>query len=669
MPIVSEIGKRSTKVRLLYASIYAVLVIGSITMIYPMMLMVSGSVKSDADSWSIKPYPEFWFDDLILFQKYAESKYNNQTIYAQQDWCRQVLSWRSVEKPTDVGPELVRDFRSWRETIPADQRFVGQTFASGMLPKNLRSYRSYMARKFNNDLNAYNTAANQACTSWSNVRLPTEVLGRYLNLNVTDKFLQEIIKWRETIPATELTIEGARGQYALNYLYGIYTSRIENYNQTHGTDFKNYGEISCPDIVPAKAGLLREDWTNFVRNDIKLRYLRLDASLESSFKNFIKEQYESIEIFNKEHRTNLASLEVVPFPADIDDAPYLRRDFEAFIKSQEDCPIESIRICSADETFKEFLVKKHGKVPENYPGLGAVSASTDWADCMDNKSAVKWEFTMRNYWQVIDYLAMHGNGMVNTFIFCALAVLTALIVNPLAAYALSRFRLPGTYKILLFCMATMAFPGEVTMIPGFLLLKRFPLVPILAGLIVTMVVFLLLEHIGSKWKESLRALASLAAGLVVGAIIIPALGHEFATTSLLNNFAALILPGMANGFSIFLLKGFFDSMPKELYEAADIDGASEWTKFWMLTMNLSKPILAVIALGAFTSAYSAFMMALIIIPDQKMWTIMVWIFQLQSRAHSSVVYASLVIAAIPTFIIFVLCQNVIMRGIVVPTEK
>ncbi|HBC87746.1 MAG TPA: hypothetical protein DCZ94_12390, partial [Lentisphaeria bacterium] len=70
MPIISEIGKRSTKVRLLYTFIYVVLLIGSITMIYPMMLMLSGSVKSDADSWSIKPYPEFWFDDLILFQKY-----------------------------------------------------------------------------------------------------------------------------------------------------------------------------------------------------------------------------------------------------------------------------------------------------------------------------------------------------------------------------------------------------------------------------------------------------------------------------------------------------------------------------------------------------------------------------------------------------------------------
>src|SRR5205807_807658 len=158
-----------------------------------------------------------------------------------------------------------------------------------------------------------------------------------------------------------------------------------------------------------------------------------------------------------------------------------------------------------------------------------------------------------------------GNGIRNTAIFCALLVLTNLIVNPLAAYALSRYKPPSAYKILLFCMATMAFPAEVTMIPSFLMLRNL---------------------------------------------------------GLLNTFWALVLPGMANGFSIFLLKGFFDSLPQELYEAADIDGASEWTKFWTFTMALSKPILAVIALDAFNGAYSAFMMALIIIPDQKMWTLM-----------------------------------------------
>ena len=669
MPIISEIGKRSAKVRLLYAVVYMILLVGSVTMIYPLLLMLSGSVKSEADSWSIKPYPEFWFDDLILFQKYSEAKYNADSQIAQQAWCKPVLSWRSIRQPAKVDPELIRDFRSWRATIPPDQRGAGQLSGRGVLPKNLRSYRRYMSRKYNNDLPAYNRAANQLSTSWSNVRLPTEMIGRYRNRNLPAEFREEMIRWAATLPASELIVDGACGQYALVYLYGVYTSRIESYNQSHGTNYKSYGEVPFSDRVPAKKGLEREDWTNFVRNEVKLSAIRLDASLEPAFRKFIKAQYDSILVFNKKHRTILAGLDAVPFPANIDDAPYLRQDFETFIKSPEYCPIESIRIYGNDEKFCEFMVKAHGKIPEGHPGFGAVVAATDWADCIDNKKAVRWEFTMRNYWQVIDYLAMHGNGLINTLVYCALAILTALIVNPLAAYALSRFRLPGTYKILLFCMATMAFPGEVTMIPGFLLLKRFPLWPIIDGVTVTVVVFLILERWRPKLKEKWRALISLSSGLLAGAVIVPVVFPDSVTTSLLNNFAALVLPGMANGFFIFLLKGFFDSMPKELYEAADIDGASEWTKFWMLTMNLSKPILAVIALGAFTSSYSAFMMALIIIPDQRMWTIMVWIFQLQSQASQSVVYASLVIAAIPTFVIFVLCQNVIMRGIVVPTEK
>jgi multiple sugar transport system permease protein len=62
-------------------------------------------------------------------------------------------------------------------------------------------------------------------------------------------------------------------------------------------------------------------------------------------------------------------------------------------------------------------------------------------------------------------------------------------------------------------------------------------------------------------------------------------------------------------------------------------------------------------------------MALVIIPDQDMWTLKVWLFQLQSQADPYVVNASIVIAAVPTFLIFLFCQNIIMRGIVVPVEK
>ena len=241
-------------------------------------------------------------------------------------------------------------------------------------------------------------------------------------------------------------------------------------------------------------------------------------------------------------------------------------------------------------------------------------------------------------------------------------------INGEVGDTLSRYKLPTTYKILLFCMATMAFPGEVTMIPAFLLMKRFPLWPLIGGIVAFFVGLWVVNKMLRRLVETLRITLALAFALLVGVWLIPALVYK-PTVSLLNTFAALVLPQMANGFFIFLLKGFFDSLPQELYESAEIDGANEWIKFWHITMSLSKPILAVIALNAFTQAYSAFLMALIIIPDPRMWTLMVWIYQLQTQSHQAVVYASLVIAAIPTFIVFSLCQNLIIRGIVVPVEK
>ena len=202
--------------------------------------------------------------------------------------------------------------------------------------------------------------------------------------------------------------------------------------------------------------------------------------------------------------------------------------------------------------------------------------------------------------------------MLNTVIFVFAVIAISLIVNPMCAYALSRYNLPYAYKILLFLLATMAFPAEVAMIPSFLLLKQF---------------------------------------------------------HLLNTYWALILPGMANGYAIFLLKGFFDSLPKELYEAGIIDGASEATMFRKITIPMSKPIFAVIALQAFTAAYGAFMYAMLVCQDPKMWTMMVWLYQLQATAPQYITMAALTVAAIPTLLVFIFAQNVIMRGIIIPTFK
>jgi multiple sugar transport system permease protein len=225
---------------------------------------------------------------------------------------------------------------------------------------------------------------------------------------------------------------------------------------------------------------------------------------------------------------------------------------------------------------------------------------------------LRWEFATRNFRFIADYVAINGRALWNTLVFCLLAVLVQLVVNPVAAYALSRYPIRASAKILIFLLATMAFPAEVAMIPQFLLLRDL---------------------------------------------------------GLLNTFAALVLPAAASGYMIFLLKGFFDSLPQELFESGQIDGARESTMMLRIALPLSKPVLGYLALLAFMGAYGAFLFAFLVAQDQRMWTLMVWLYQLQLTAPKAVIMAGLAMAALPTLVVFLLAQRVIMRGIVLPGER
>jgi multiple sugar transport system permease protein len=88
-----------------------------------------------------------------------------------------------------------------------------------------------------------------------------------------------------------------------------------------------------------------------------------------------------------------------------------------------------------------------------------------------------------------------------------------------------------------------------------------------------------------------------------------------------------------------------------------------------VAIPLSRPVLGYLALMAFMGSYSTFMFAFLVIQDQKMWTLMVWVYQLQTTAPKSVVMAALALAALPTLLVFLFAQRVIMRGIVLPGER
>lgn len=671
MPIISSVGARSRSVRAVYTAIYVVLILGAITMVYPFLLMLSGSMKSEADSHLITPYPEFWFNKDTLFQKYCESKYNSRLNEITDAWNTDVAAWWRTEIPEPVREMDAEDFRAWREQSP-DARLLGvlgHADASKMLPRNARQYRAFVRDRYDGDIAAYRADTGALSPGWAGVIPPAEIVGRYRNRATRPKIRELWSEYRTSAPIQDFFYPTPEGRYRL---------QLKNLPAELGTasDLPELPRFAPP--ATQADGHAREIFSWFIREKILLTHVRLAPEAESAYRAFMQAQFPGgIDVYNRAHDTKFVLWEDIPFPRTLDEAAYQRVEWEAFLKAKTPdgpgwvCDTGWLEVYGPAQRFDDWRRKKLGRTDAELKDAApftAIAAATDRADCLADARALRREFSARNYRHVIEYVAAHGNGILNTVIYCALAVVTALLVNPLAAYALSRFKLPGTYKILLFCMATMAFPGEVSMIPSFLLMKRFPLLPIAGGVGALILAYALLSRV--KMRDSVRMMVSLVVALFVGAVVVPMiLGPGQNTVSLLNTFAALILPGAASGYFIFLLKGFFDSLPRELYEAADLDGAGEWTKFWTITMTLSRPILAVIALGAFTGAYSAFMMALIIIPDESMWTLMVWIFQLQSYSHGSVVYASLVIAAIPTFLIFAFCQNIIIRGIVVPTEK
>lgn len=309
-------------------------------------------------------------------------------------------------------------------------------------------------------------------------------------------------------------------------------------------------------------------------------WIRATPPAAPAYREFLKAKYSTVAGLNRNYSTTYKSFASVPLIEEPPSEGFVRSDWDAFLQGWIDpdtkktyaIPLKYIRIHSVEFLFRDHLKKRFSTVAQANTALGTNHA--DWIDFLppqedsqyfgfaEHIGSLRWEFLMRNFYTVINYILLQGRGLVNTAIYCFLAVLGALIVNPLAAYALSRYKPPSAYKILLFLMLTMTFPPMVTMIPAFLLLREF---------------------------------------------------------NMLNTFFALILPGLANGYSIFLLKGFFDSLPQELYESAALDGAGEFRIFWQITMSLSKPILAVIALQTFTIAYSNFMMALLTCQDEKMY--------------------------------------------------
>lgn len=199
--------------------------------------------------------------------------------------------------------------------------------------------------------------------------------------------------------------------------------------------------------------------------------------------------------------------------------------------------------------------------------------------------------------------------MKNSVFISVMVIIGTLLSSSLVAYAFACLKWPGRDGLFIFVLGTMMLPMQVTMIPVFVLFKQF------------------------GW---------------------------------LNTFKPLIVPAFFGGgaFNIFLLRQFFLTIPKELFEAARIDGCSEWRIYWNIVLPLAKPALATVAILTFMMSWNDFLGPLIYLSDKLKGTLALGLamFVGQYQTEWGVLMAASVLVMIPVIFLFFLFQKYFIRG-------
>ncbi len=665
MSLVSNVGRRSLKVRLLFLGMYLILSVGAISMVYPFMLMLGTATTGGADSSDLKIVPSYWISDAALYKKYLldSTGMNSLSVwYSKDNWfIARDMTLKETSQVMDVPAQqrtvMARDTRNFiAKVCPPELKFPAFNQDRDSHLSFETRYHDWLKSRYKT-LDKINRAYMDNAGQWVDLTVPAEQTQR------RPDDTQRMRDYREFVESGTPNRTSIYSPDEDVYYY-IQTVQIpESYKKSIKGKL-NLSLITYDDIAAGKLGSkIRKE---FVTTRAAARFIHIDAAQATpAWRKFMAEN---------------GGDPGSPLPERMPLQQKAAGMWGLFI--QRACPLDSIHLIRPEDYWRPYIKSVYGNIDNLNKAYGTSYSSFDKVripmsmmrldSFLQHRSELRRNYLTHNFSTVMEFVTVHGNALVVTIVYIILTILTTLTVNPLAAYAMSRFRLKESYHVLVFLLATMAFPGEVLMIPSFLMIKSFPLLQILT-VGVCLLAFILIQ---SKLKKRMNFLLSATVALVITlglvAYVVPHVAGMFnikLSVSLMNSFWALILPGLANGYGIFLLKGFFDSLPPELYEAGLIDGAGEMTMFWKITLPLCKPILAVLALGAFSAAYGAFMHAFLVCQDPKMWTLMVFLYEFQQLHGVSMAMASLVIAALPTLIVFIFCQNIILRGIVIPTYK
>ncbi|HZS76046.1 MAG TPA: carbohydrate ABC transporter permease [Ktedonobacteraceae bacterium] len=241
--------------------------------------------------------------------------------------------------------------------------------------------------------------------------------------------------------------------------------------------------------------------------------------------------------------------------------------------------------------------------------FSAISSFKTAADVLSfPPSLIPNPFITTNYQFILNY-PYFLRWVLNAFIYAAVATVLNVVFSAMAGYALSRMNFPGKEIIFTVTLAVMMIPLTVTLIPKFMVVNYM--------------------HLN-------------------------------------NTYLALILPAMAQPFSVFIMVQFMKGLPKELEESARIDGASTWRTFFQIILPQVKPAMTAVAILTFQGAWNDFQWPLVVLGTQDMYTLPLGLFSFKSAYYTqyNLLLTSAMFNTIPILILFFIFQRYFIEGAV-----
>ncbi|MEK4425340.1 carbohydrate ABC transporter permease [Solibacillus sp. FSL K6-1523] len=222
-------------------------------------------------------------------------------------------------------------------------------------------------------------------------------------------------------------------------------------------------------------------------------------------------------------------------------------------------------------------------------------------------------FTWSNYTDVFNNQPAF-TWTYNSLVVALVSTFALIIVSSLAAYAFSKLQFKGKNILFIIFISSLMIPKEVMIVPLFRIIQDFGMVNTLSG---------------------------------------------------------MIFPNVATAFGVFLLKGFFDTIPDSLREAAKIDGASEFKIFYKIMLPLAKPGIGALFILNFVQVWNDYLWQLVVGQDKASKTLMVGVATLMQDLNPNFAYkmAGATVAAIPMLLIFIFFQKYFTKGITLGSDK